>query len=306
MPIPTQTEMFGVVLKLMEDGKEYTRKSMKQKALGFLELTGEEALQKTESGVLVYESRVGWGISYLSRAQLINRVKRGLYVINDDGRAVLKENLDAEDMWLRLNERINALDPWKKGADKQKKEMDESGKTADLPKQAEVSSPQEQIDALASELDADLADELLALTMEHDPDFFERVVVQLLEKMGYGQGTVTQHSADGGIDGLITTDELGFRPICTQAKRYAANHKVGRPEVQSFVGALNGANNGVFITTSTFTTEALEYARNYPNATLSLIDGRRLAELMIKYNLGVATEKVIEIKRIDSDYFDEQ
>ena len=99
--------------------------------------------------------------------------------------------------------------------------------------------------SLASELDANLADELLALIMDHDSDFFERVVVQLLEKMGYGQGVVTKRSADGGIDGLITTDELGFRPICTQAKRFSSDNKVSRPMVQAFVGALNGAPNDV-------------------------------------------------------------
>ena len=305
MPIPTQTEMFGVVLGLMNDGKEYTRKSMKQRALSYLDLTAEEALQKTDSGVLVYESRVGWAISYLSRAQLITRVNRGVYVINENGKGVLAEKLDADTLWYRLNDRINTLDPWKKGSDKQKEQMVKDGKAAEPPAQSGTASPQEQISSLASELDADLADELLALIMDHDSDFFERVVVQLLEKMGYGQGVVTQRSADGGIDGLITTDELGFRPICTQAKRFAADHKVSRPMVQAFVGALNGAPNGVFITTSSFTSEAVEYANNYPNATLSLIDGRRLTELMIKYNLGVATERVIEIKRVDSDYFEE-
>ena len=305
MPIPTQTEMFSVVLGLMDDGKEYTRKSMKQKALGYLNLTPEEALQKTDSGVLVYESRVGWAITYLSRAQLISRVNRGVYTINANGKSVLAENLDANAMWYRLNDRINALDPWKKGSRKQKGQMVKNDKADELALQSSIASPQEQIFSLASELDANLADELLALIMDHDSDFFERVVVQLLEKMGYGQGVVTKRSADGGIDGLITTDELGFRPIYTQAKRFSSDNKVSRPMVQAFVGALNGAPNGVFITTSSFTSEAIEYADNYPNATLSLIDGRKLAELMIKYNLGVATEKVIEIKRIDSDYFEE-
>ncbi len=305
MPIPTQTEMFGIVLGLMSDGREYTRRSMKQKALSYLDLTADEALQKTDSGVLVYESRVGWAISYLSRAQLISRVNRGVYVINNEGKGVLEENLDADALWYRLNDRISTLDPWKKGAKRQKQQMAEDGKAAEPPAQSGTVSPQEQISSLASELDADLADELLALIMDHDSDFFERVVVQLLEKMGYGQGVVTRRSSDGGIDGLITTDELGFRPICTQAKRFSADNKVSRPMVQAFVGALNGAPNGVFITTSSFTSEAVEYANNYPNATLSLIDGRRLTGLMIKHGLGVATERVIEIKRVDSDYFEE-
>lgn len=304
MPIPTQTEMYGIVLGLMGDGGEYTRRSMKQKALSYLDLTAEETLQKTDSGVLVYESRVGWAISYLSRAQLISRVNRGVYVINDEGKNTLKENLDPDALWYRLDDRIRTLDPWKTGVKKQRQQVAEDGKVVEPPAQSGAVSPQEQISSLASELDANLADELLALIMDHDSDFFERIVVQLLEKMGYGQGVVTRRSSDGGIDGLITTDELGFRPICTQAKRFSADNKVSRPMVQAFVGALNGAPNGVFITTSGFTSEAIDYASKYPNATLSLIDGHRLTELMIKYGLGVATERVIEIKRVDSDYFE--
>lgn len=297
--------MYGIVLGLMNDGGEYTRRSMKQKVLSYLDLTAEETLQKTDSGVLVYESRVGWAISYLSRAQLISRTNRGVYVINDEGKNTLKENLDPDALWYRLDDRIRTLDPWKTGVKKQKQQVAEDGKVVEPPAQSGAVSPQEQISSLASELDANLADELLALIMDHDSDFFERIVVQLLEKMGYGRGVVTRRSSDGGIDGLITTDELGFRPICTQAKRFSADNKVSRPMVQAFVGALNGAPNGVFITTSGFTSEAIDYASKYPNATLSLIDGHRLTELMIKYGLGVATERVIEIKRVDSDYFEE-
>lgn len=300
MPVPTQTEMFSVVLELMADGHQYSRKEMNRRVLESLDITAEEALQKTDSGVLVYESRVGWSISYLSRAKLIDRVKRGVYSINDDGRKTLAEKLGSDEMWYRLNDRINELDPWKKGSSKKKAKLEGEKPKAPVEKE----SPREQISALAAELNADLANELLAMIMEQDPTFFEHVVVELLEKMGYGKGVVTKRSGDGGIDGLITTDELGFRPICTQAKRYAANHKIGSPDLQRFVGALNGASNGVFITTSSFTADAVEYAEKCAVATLSLIDGERLTELMIKYNLGVATDSVIEIKRIDSDYFE--
>lgn len=188
MSIPTQTEMYGIVLGLMNDGGEYTRRSMKQKVLSYLDLTAEETLQKTDSGVLVYESRVGWAISYLSRAQLISRTNRGVYVINDEGKNTLKENLDPDALWYRLDDRIRTLDPWKTGVKKQKQQVAEDGKVVEPPAQSGAVSPQEQISSLASELDANLADELLALIMDHDSDFFERIVVQLLEKMGYGRG----------------------------------------------------------------------------------------------------------------------
>lgn len=307
MPIPTQTEMFSIVLKIMTDGKEHTRNELKGIVLENLQLTEQEATAKTSSGVPVYGARVGWSVSHLSRAKLITRVRRGVYVINEDGRSALSEGMDDHAFWTYLQKRIDELDPWNK------KEQATQGENEDIPvndaqevPDSAESSPQEQIESLADEINETLAEEVIALIMDRDPSFFERVVVELLEKMGYGKGQVTKRTGDGGIDGLITTDVLGFRPICTQAKRYAADHKIGRPAIQEFVGALNGAPNGVFITTSSFTKEALDYAEGYPGATLSLIDGKRLAELMIEYNLGVSIESVVEIKRIDTDYFEEQ
>jgi len=306
MPIPTQTEMFSVVLEIMADGEEHTRNELKGLTLEKLQLTEQEAAARTSSGVPVYGARVGWSVSYLSRAKLITRVRRGVYVISKEGRAALSERMEAHAFWIYLQKRIDELDPWNR-KDQTSAEEDpracEEG--AEIPDSAE-SSPQEQIESLAEEMNETLAEEVIALIMDRDSSFFEHVVVDLLEKMGYGKGEVTKRTGDGGIDGLITTDVLGFRPICTQAKRYDADHKIGRPTIQEFVGALNGAPNGVFITTSSFTKEALDYAKGYPGATLSLIDGKRLAELMIEYNLGVSTESVVEIKRIDTDYFEEQ
>lgn len=169
--------------------------------------------------------------------------------------------------------------------------------------ESEEKPPQEPIADLAADMNESLGSELIDLIMERDPAFFEKVVVELLERMGYGKGEVTSYTNDGGIDGLITTDALGFRPIYTQAKRYVPDNKIGRPTIQSFVGALLDQRDGVFITTSSFTDEAIKYAHSYPGKTIILIDGRRLADLMIKYGLGVAVEGAIEIKRIDSDYF---
>ena len=298
MPIPTQTEMFGIVLGLMADGENRSRNDMKRITLKHLGLTGEEAVQKTSSGVPVYESRVGWAMSHLSRARFIQRVERGVYAINDDGRNALAENLGADALWQRMNDRIKLFESQEYGEQPDGKKAPESA-------HPDTASPQEQITALAAQVDDALADELLSAIMGCSPSFFEHVVVQLLEKMGYGRGEVTQRSNDGGIDGLITTDELGFRPIYTQAKHYSADNKVGRPLLQSFAGALNGVSNGVFITTSSFTDDAIEYAKNYPHAAIALIDGRKLAQLMIKYGLGATTERVVEIKHIDNDYFEE-
>ncbi|MBM6942639.1 restriction endonuclease [Collinsella intestinalis] len=143
-------------------------------------------------------------------------------------------------------------------------------------------------------------------TLEKDPTFFEQLVVDLLIKMGYGQGRKTQVSNDGGIDGIIAIGALGFDPIYVQAKRYTPGNTVGRPELQGFAGALGSISRGVFITTSSFAKSAVEWASHYPHATLVLIDGRRLTELIVQYDLGVSTERVYRIKRLDGDYFGDE
>lgn len=306
MSIPTQTDMFAIVLELMQDGLERSNCEVRDDLIAPLGLTDEDLAEKTPAGNPVVQSRTGWSLSYLNRAKLIDRVTRGVYRVNDEGRRVHGLGLTGADFYQELRRLIDERDPWHVRTDKNADGSSVPDGKAPLTTGATEKSPQEQISDLAEEMNETLGNELLALIMDKDSDFFEKVVVDLMEAMGYGKGKVTAHSNDGGIDGMVSTDELGFRPIYTQAKRYQADHKVGRPVVQSFVGALNGARNGVFITTSSFTWEAIDYALAYPNATLSLIDGRKLTNLMIKYGLGVATESVVEIKRIDSDYFESQ
>lgn len=307
MPIPTQTDMNRVVLELMQDGEQRSRAQVRDDVAQLLKLTEDEREEMTSSGKPVYASRSDWTVSYLDRAQLLDRISSGVYRVNDEGRAVYASGVEGQELFQKIRSLIAERDPWhvtKKA--KGKKPETVMGDAGDPGDGSAEKSPQEQMGDLADEMNEVLGNELLRLIMDRDPSFFEKVVVDLIAAMGYGTGKVTSRSHDGGIDGLVTTDELGFRPIYTQAKRYGKDNTVGRPMLQSFVGALNGARNGVFITTSSFTKEAVAYAQSYPNATISLIDGRRLTELMIKYNLGVATESVIEIKRVDSDYFEDE
>lgn len=170
-------------------------------------------------------------------------------------------------------------------------------------------SPMERLDVIVKEMHSQLSHEIMNAIMSVEgragDSFFERIVTDLLEKMGYGKGTVTSASNDRGIDGIIKTDPLGFNPILIQAKRYAKEHSVGRPEIQSFAGALGAVTRGAFITTSYFTQGAIEFAKSYPHADIVLIDGKKLTELMIQYNLGVSVERDIYIKRIDNDYFEQ-
>ena len=173
-------------------------------------------------------------------------------------------------------------------------------------------TPEEVLEYGHARLQQSLKQEILEQTKLCSPAFFENLVVELLVGMGYGgsfrdAAEVIGRSGDGGIDGIIKEDKLGLDMIYVQAKRWEGN--VGRPEIQKFVGALagHGAQKGVFITTSNFTQEALEYARNrVNNIKVVLIDGRQLAELMMDHNIGVATARVFEVKRLDSDYFTEE
>ena len=153
---------------------------------------------------------------------------------------------------------------------------------------------------------SNLIDEVIEKVLQQSPYFFERLVLDLLMKMGYGEGKVTNRTNDGGIDGIIDEDKLGFDKVHIQAKRWNHGNNVGRRELQGFVGALAGqsGSKGVFITTSDFTHEALEY--NPSNVKIVKINGKRLAEFMIQYNVGVTVKETYEIKKIDLDYFEEE
>ena len=299
MPIPTQTDAFRITLDLMTDGKACSRKEIFQKAKTVLGITEEEEEVKLDSGAPAYIGRVDWAIVYLHRGLLLDRVSRGVYQINDRGREIVKTDMHGAQFSRWLYQEIAEKNPWKTGVNETKPKE----QVVDEP--TETKSPREQIEDLAEDLDEVLAGELVQLILDREPAFLEKIVVDLLEKMGYGNGRVTQYSGDGGIDGIITTDALGFDPIYTQAKRYAQTTKVGRPEIQAFAGALGSVTRGVFITTSSFSSDAIAWAQGYPHATIVLVNGEKLARLMIKYNLGVAVERAFEIKRIDSDYFEE-
>lgn len=187
-------------------------------------------------------------------------------------------------------------------------------KPADTPLTIEPVTPVESFEEAYEKIRRDLEDEVIAAVMRGSPTFFEHLVVDLLLKIGYGgafedAGIVTRASGDGGIDGIIREDKLGFNSIYIQAKRWQPEQTVGRPEIQKFAGALlgQGASKGLFITTAHFSAEAKKYADSIssPTSKIVLIDGEQLAQLMIAYNVGVAVQRTYEIKRIDSDYFEE-
>ena len=265
-------------------------------------MSDDEVKLKTKGGTPIYKSRLGWGISYLARAGMLKKISKGLYQITPRGEEELEKGIGGKAFLDKLNSIIYAENPWNVGAGHKK--TTENEPSGDASSQNER-SPQEVIDQAISSLNDSLASELLDMILDHDPYVFEEIVVKLLEVMGYGVGEVTSKSNDGGIDGIITADPLGFEAIYTQAKRYNPSNKVGAPEIQGFIGALRNANKGVFITTSSFQPAAIEAANSCLYAKIKLINGEELINLMIKYNVGVTVEDTYEVKRIDLDFFDE-
>jgi restriction system protein len=247
----------------------------------------------------------------MGQAGLVRRPKRGIVEITDRGREVLREHGDRID-----NQLLNNFDEFKDFKSRVRKAQVSRPTGTEPPRLSlisatgtDVATPQEAITAAVEETNAAVAAELLVRVREQDPACLERLVLQVLTAMGYGgaAGSAEQlgRSGDEGLDGVIRQDPLGLDRIYVQAKRYAADRAVGRPDVQSFVGALHGAqaDRGVFITTSRFSQDAPDYAEKVA-ARAILIDGAALAELLVKHNIGVQDHETYVLKRLDEDFFE--
>lgn len=258
----------------------------------------EELLPSKKQTII--KNRIGWAKFYLDKAGLLNVVSRGRYTISEKGEQLLNTNpkeLTTEDLM-----KIPEFKDFIKNNTEAEKSLTKQSHANEVP----VKTPEEIIDDNYRYITHNLVDKVLELVLQQNSDFFERLVMDLLVQMGYGDGKVTRKSRDGGIDGIIDEDKLGLEKIYIQAKRWQLGNNVGRSEVESFVGAIDRqkGSKGVFITTSDFTKEAYEHSSTHVN--LVKINGRKLAELMIQYNIGVTIKNVYEIKKIDSDYFEEE
>lgn len=311
MTIPDYESLMLPFLRLLADRQPWrTRQAMEALAEQF-DLTTAELAQMLPSGsATTFGSRVGWAKTYLKQAGLIEQPKRGISQITERGMAALRESpqkinnqfLDRYSEFQEFKSRTrggntNHAVPAKNGRDE-----------GDL--STGLHQPQERMEAAAREIQQSLSDEILQTIRDCSPVFFERLVIQLLLKMGYGgsraeAGQAVGRSGDGGIDGVIAEDRLGLDSIYVQAKRWQGS--VGEPPLRDFLGALvsRGASKGVFITTGLFTEAAQQFARRSPQHKVVLIDGPRLAELMIEHDLGVSVAATYQLKRIDSDFFSE-
>ncbi len=302
MAIPDFQSCMLPLLKLIADGGEYSTNDIENSLAGIFKLSDQELSELLPSGrQKIFRNRVAWAKSYLKQAGLLESPKRGVIKITSRGLGVVSEapaivNIKYLYKFSEFVEFRNAKSSIDNSEEIKSQEITES-------------TPEEVLELAHEKIRSELAQELLEKTLSCSPEFFEYLVVELLLKMGYGgsrkdAGERIGQSGDGGIDGIIKEDRLGLDVIYIQAKRWQGS--VGRPEIQKFVGALQGqrARKGVFITTSTYTAEAKAYAENIDTKVV-LIDGKRLAGLMIDFDVGVSVAASYVVKKIDSDYFEE-
>ena len=300
MTVPDYQSLMRPVLEALETNGAQPYRELVELVADALALSDEDRAATVPSGEAMVRNRVGWALSYLARAGAVVRPRRGISEITDRGRELLAEGHDRI-----TNKELNRYPEFR--------EYKPAKTASDVPagaSDASDESPRELAERAAGEANAATKALLLQRIRAESPAFLERLVLKLLLAMGYGDriedaSEHTGKSGDEGIDGVIRQDPLGLDLVYLQAKRYAPGVSVGRPEVQAFVGALHGAqaSRGVFITTSSFTSGAKEYAEHVA-ARVILVDGNQLASLMIRFGIGVQPEYVATLHRIDEDFFD--
>ena len=305
MAIPDFQSIMLPLLELISDRKEHKMRDLTDALAVKIGVTDEEQKELLPSGAApVFYNRTAWAKTYLKKAGLLDSPKLGIVVITNLGIEVLQKNPAT------IN--VNFLKKFTVSSESSFVQSKAIESTLDSVKEQSIQTPDELLENAYQKLRKSLASDLINRVIDLSPAFFEKMVVELLVKMGYGgslkdAGRAIGKSGDEGIDGTIKEDKLGLDIIYIQAKRWKVGNAVGRPDLQKFVGALagQGAKKGIFITTSNFTKEAIEYTpRN--ETKIVLIDGVQLAQLMIDYNLGCTQQQVYEVKKIDNDYFSEE
>lgn len=298
--IPDFQTIMLPLLKAFQNGKEKTSKELREEMVSHFNISEDEQKEKIPSGKQpLYYNRVAWAIAYLKMADLISSPARAVYTITEEGKKVLEN--PPEKITINF---LKQFDSFSKNRNPEKDtELDDNNQIVEK-------TPDELIEIGYKQVKNELSLQILNQIKDCSPYFFEKLVLDLLIKMGYGgsemaNGEVTPKGSDEGIDGIIKKDKLGLDKIYIQAKKW--ENCVGRPEIQKFVGALQGkrAKKGIFITMSTFTKEALEYAENLDVAVI-LIDGKKLANYMIENELGVSLKQNYKIFNVDTDYFIEE
>lgn len=292
--IPKFHETFIPILKTLENQSEVHSEELKRNVRdnSYSDLPTELLTQKISSGGLLIINRIGWGISYLKQGKFVEQPRRGYVKITSKGLTALKSGrLTYADL-----KKDNDYLQYQDSKDRAKKEAPTEVTEKDF-------SPQDLIEDGFTSIKQNIKTELLERLKNIDPFYFEKVILILLKRMGYGEFVETKKTGDGGIDGIINQDQLGINKIYIQAKRYAEN-KVREKDIRNFIGAMSGDTmNGVFVTTSTFDEAAIVKAREAHHKII-LIDGVKLTELMFEFGVGVQTINTYEMKEVDDDFFE--
>jgi len=302
MAVPDFQSVMLPFLETLQDGQERTMRELTEALAAHFKLTEEQLQEHLPSGPQsLFYNRVAWAKTHLKNAGLIDNPVRGKVSISEAGRKVLLQK-PATINCKFLKQFPSYLKFIGQTADQEGEQPEEMVLES-------TQTPLELMDASFNTLRKATAEELLAKLKACSPSFFERVVVRLLQAMGYGgvtgEASVTGKSGDGGIDGIIKEDKLGLDVVCIQAKRWDGS--VGRPVIQGFVGSMDyvRAKKGVILTTSQFTKDALDFVDRIEGKKVVLIGGPKLADLMIEHNVGVNPTKLYELKEVSNDFFDE-
>jgi restriction system protein len=310
MPVPDYQTLMAPTLRALGDGEPRSASQVREIVAVDVGINEDDQLEVVKSGVPVFDSRVGWALTYMSQARLLRRPKRGVNQITGRGQAVLRDHPERID-----NHVLQTYEEFRKFKSRARKvkpdDAADKGTEVAIPSNsAGTATPRETITDAVEENNAAVAADLLVRVREQEPVFLEHLVLRVLTAMGYGgaAGSAEQlgRSGDEGLDGVIKQDPLGLDRIYVQAKRYAADRAVGRPDIQGFVGALHGAqaDRGVFITTSRFSQDAYDYAEKVA-ARVILIDGATLAGLLVGHNIGAQDAESFVLKRLDEDFFEQ-
>ena len=311
MALPKFKDLFTDVLVVLSDNKMHPRIQLRQEVVARLSLTDADLAETMKGGGNRLGSRIHWACEYLVQSGAVSRPQRGNFQISELGMNLMSKNPNG--VTLEILRETEGLRAWRdrtiaNKANRVTSASEDESSSLDFEND---DAPLESIDSAIKLMNTALAGDLLQRIREEKPEFLEKLVLRLLHVMGYGASLDNlQHiggSGDEGVDGVIHQDQLGIDKIYVQAKRYRESGPIGRPTIQGFVGALSGkkATRGVFITTSRFSADALDYVNNLTGFSVVLIDGEQLVKFMLDNKVGVTTQETFEVLGIDENFFGE-
>lgn len=303
VPVPDFQTVMRPTLAALEDGEPHTLQQIRESVAVNLQVSQDDQEQLLPSGKqTTYSNRVAWALTHMGKAGLVIRPARAQYALTDCGRDVLHSHPERVDMAV-----LSQFDEYQ--AFRTPKSLNKSVEDNSLKVVVDELSPSEAVGSLVQAADAAVAGDVLERVLAQPPAFLERLALRLLKAMGYGgRESLLEHTGktgDAGLDGLVRQDALGLELVGVQAKRYDKDATVGRPELQAFVGALQGAqtSRGVFVTTGRFSAGARQFAEGVA-MRLVLLDGAELTRLMVRYNVGVVVRETFDLKQLDEEFFD--